>query len=116
MEMGHQLCAGEHGVQDTSVEDFASSKEDILSWVLSWASLSSTVNYKGNSEYRTKFLSVLDLNYIQSSVGELYVTMDDIHLYFWVVCVLLLTSMLTNLSYLCMVIYLSNKRSLIEYQ
>ena len=35
VEMGHQLCAGEHGVQDTSVEDFASSKEDILSWVLS---------------------------------------------------------------------------------
>ena len=110
MELGHLLCAGEHIVQDTSVEDFTSSKEDILFWVLSWASLSSTVNYKVNSEYKTKFLSVLDLNYIQSSVGESYVTMDDIHLYFWVVCVLLLTSMLTNLSYLCMVIYLSNKR------
>ena len=64
MEMGHQLCAGEHGVQDSSVEDLASSKEDILSWVLSWASLISTVNYKVNSEYKTKFLSVLDLNYI----------------------------------------------------
>ena len=64
MELGHRLCAGEHRVQDTSVEDFASSKEDILSWVLSWASLISTVNYKVNSEYKTKFLSVLDLNYI----------------------------------------------------
>ena len=33
VEMGHQLCAGEQGVQDASVEELASSKEDILSWV-----------------------------------------------------------------------------------
>ena len=64
VEMGHQLCAGEHGVQDSSVEDFTSSKEDILSWVLSWASLTSAENYTSNSEYKTKILSMLYLNYI----------------------------------------------------
>ena len=64
VEMGHQLCAGEHGVQDSSVEDFASSKEDILSWVLSWASLISAENYTSYSECKTKILSMLYLNYL----------------------------------------------------
>ena len=109
VEMGHQLCAGEHGVQDSSVEDLASSKEDILSWVLSWTLLISAENYTSYCEYKIKILSMWYLNYIWSDFGESYVTMDDIHIYFWVVCVLFLTSMLTNLSYLCIIIYLTNK-------
>ena len=38
VKLGHQLCAGEHASQLTSVEDFTSSQGDILSWVLSWTS------------------------------------------------------------------------------
>ena len=64
VEMGHQLCAGEHGVQDSSVEDFASSKEDILSWVLSWTLLISAENYTSYCEYKIKILSMWYLNYI----------------------------------------------------
>ena len=37
--MGHQVCAGEHGLQGASVQELDSPKEDLLSWVLSTPSL-----------------------------------------------------------------------------
>ena len=35
VKMGHQVCAGEHGLQGASVQELDSPKEDLLSWVWS---------------------------------------------------------------------------------
>ena len=39
VEMGHQVCAGEHRLQGASVQELESPKEVLLSWVWSTPSL-----------------------------------------------------------------------------
>ena len=57
VEMGHQLCAGEHGLQGASVQELDSPKEDLLSWVWSTPSLLQ-LKLKQDSEYQIKFIIV----------------------------------------------------------
>ena len=55
--MGHQLCAGEHGLQGASVQELDSPKEDLLSWVWSTPFLLQ-LKLKQDSEYQIKFIIV----------------------------------------------------------
>ena len=57
VEMGHQLCAGEHGLQGASVQELESPKEVLLSWVWSTPFLLQ-LKLKQDSEYQIKFIIV----------------------------------------------------------